>query len=132
MNNKLEKYKAELTFPDKDKSELKPKCIFENQELTLSSMGYFTPCCFLDDELYRNQPWVKSLFKEHLKLQNNEKVEDIFKSKEWTDFYNMLKNNPKDAPPVCYKFCSKGVITYKKTKKDEINQYNKIETIIRH
>ena len=112
MNNIKKRYLAnELTFPDKNKNELKPKCIFENQDLTLSSTGYFTPCCWVDDELYRKQPWVKILFKEHLKLQNNEKVEDIFKSKEWTDFYNMLRNNTKDAPAVCYKFCSKGVIT---------------------
>ena len=45
------------------------------------------------------------MFKEHLKLENNENVEDIFKSKEWTDFYNMLKNKPEQAPPVCKKFC---------------------------
>ena len=31
MNDKLKKYKDEITFLDKDKNELKPKCIFENQ-----------------------------------------------------------------------------------------------------
>lgn len=122
MNEKLNnyRYKYSLSFPDKNKNELKPKCIYNDQELTLSSMGYFTPCCWVDDELYRNQPWVKTLFREHLKLQNNEKVEDIFKSKEWTDFYNMLRNNTKDAPPVCYKFCSKGIKT-NEIKSDEDN-----------
>ena len=131
MNNKKSNYREELTFRDKNKNELKPKCIFKNQELTLSSMGYFTPCCWVDDELYRDQPWIKTLFKEHLKLQNNEKVEDIFKSKEWTNFYNMLRNNPKDAPPVCYKFCSKNVVT-NETKKFEKNKDNIISTIVRH
>lgn len=114
-----------------NKKTLLPKCIFRNQELTLSSMGYFTPCCWVDDELYRNQPWVKTLFKEHLKLQNNKKVEDIFKSKEWTDFYKMLMHNPENAPPVCYKFCSKNVIT-NKTKKTEFNKNNTVYTLIRH
>jgi hypothetical protein len=43
----------------------------------------------------------------------------------------MLRNNPKDAPPVCYKFCSKGVVTYKK-RKTEKNKDNLISTIVRH
>jgi len=73
----------------------------------------------------------KSLFKEHLKLQNNEKVENIFKSKEWTDFYNMLRNNPKEAPGVCYKFCSKNVITDTQIKKQQ-SKDNIISTRIKH
>ena len=82
-----------------------PKCIYHDQEVTLSCNGFFTPCCWVDDELYRDQDWIKTLFKEHLKLENNENVEDIFKSREWIDFYDMLKNKPEQAPPVCKNYC---------------------------
>tara|TARA_B100001113_G_scaffold19540_1_gene14481 strand:- start:232 stop:561 length:330 start_codon:yes stop_codon:yes gene_type:complete len=97
-----------------------PKCIYKNQEATLSCNGFFTPCCWVDDELYRDQEWIKTLFKEHLKLENNDRVADIFKSKEWTDFYNMLKNNPEQAPPVCKEYCGSELIT-KEIKEKEIN-----------
>jgi len=92
----------------KDKnSALKPRCIYnDDQEITLSSEGFFTPCCWLDDELYRVQPWVDTFFQPHLNIENNENIEDIFESKEWEDFWEMLINNPDNAPPVCYEYCA--------------------------
>ena len=83
-----------------------PRCIYEDQEITLSSEGYFTRCCWLDDELYRNQKWVGSFFNKHLNIENNNNIEDIFNSKEWKRFWKMLLKNPQDAPPVCYEYCA--------------------------
>jgi len=83
-----------------------PRCIFKDQDLTLNSQGYFTPCCWLDDELYRNQPWVDSFFSEHLNITNHDNIQDIFDSKEWVEFWDMLLNRPEDAPPVCYEYCA--------------------------
>lgn len=90
---------------DKTKT-LCPRCIFSDQEITLSSEGYFAPCCWLDDELYRNQPYVNDFFQPHLSLDNHENIQDIFDSKEWKDFWDMLLNHPEDAPPVCYEYCA--------------------------
>jgi len=81
-------------------NKLCPRCIYEDQEITLSSEGYFTPCCWIDDELYRNQPRVNDFFKEHLHIENNSNIQDIFDSKEWSEFWDILLNRPEDAPPV--------------------------------
>ena len=104
FENKLIKRGNDLK---KDKnSVLKPRCIYDDQQITLSSEGFFTPCCWLDDELYRVQPWVDTFFQSHLNIENNENIEDIFESKEWKDFWEMLINNPDNAPPVCYEYCA--------------------------
>ena len=87
-------------------NKLRPRCIYEQQQITLSSEGYFTPCCWLDDELYRNQPYVNNFYKEHLNIENNENVQNIFDSKEWKEFWNILLNKPENAPPVCYEYCA--------------------------
>ncbi len=90
----------------KKNNSLCPRCIFKEQDFVLSSEGYFTPCCWLDDELYRSQPYVNDFFKEHLNIENNENIQDIFDSKEWQDFWDILLNRPEDAPPVCYEYCA--------------------------
>lgn len=87
-------------------NELCPRCIFKDQDLTLNSQGYFTPCCWLDDELYRNQPMVNNFYKPHLHIDQNENIQDIFDSSEWVEFWDILLNRPEDAPPVCYEYCA--------------------------
>ena len=101
------------------KTKLRPKCIAEGQDITLSSQGYFTPCCWLDDELYWHQPWIEKFYSKHLNITNNEDIKDILCSKEWIDFYNMLRNNPDLAPPVCYEYCSDKIITNKIVTEDD-------------
>jgi hypothetical protein len=90
----------------KENANLCPRCIFKEQDLVLSSEGYFTPCCWLDDELYRSQPYVNDFFKPYLNIENNDNIQDIFDSKEWQDFWDILLNRPEDAPPVCYEYCA--------------------------
>lgn len=90
----------------KKNHKLCPRCIFKDQELVLSSEGYFAPCCWLDDELYRNQPYVNDFFQPHLNIENNDNIQDIFDSDEWKNFWDMLLNRPEDAPPVCYEYCA--------------------------
>jgi hypothetical protein len=100
--------KGEKIKADNNKN-LCPRCIFKEQDFTLSSEGYFTPCCWLDDELYKNQPWVDTLFRPHLNINNHNNIQDIFDSDEWKDFFNMLINDPNSAPPVCYEYCASEV-----------------------
>ena len=107
---------------------LRPKCIEEDQDITLSSRGFFTPCCWLDDELYWNQPWVDKFYEEHLNITENKDIKDIFLSREWLDFYTMLKNNPQDAPPVCYEYCGGAIETDKIT---NIENYDNMQIITR-
>jgi len=92
---------------------LSPKCIVDEQDITLSSRGFFTPCCWLDDELYWHQEWVHKFYREHLNITANNDIKDIFLSREWIDFYEMLRNNPQDAPPVCYEYCGGALETDK-------------------
>jgi|TARA_R110000744_G_scaffold376115_1_gene490166 hypothetical protein len=120
--------KGNIIKTDKD-VEFCPRCIFKDQDLTLSSEGYFTPCCWIDDELYRSQPHVNDFFKPHLNIENNDDIQDIFNSKEWTDFWGILLDTPQDAPPVCYEYCAN-----KQGDKEFLNYdaKNKIEVLRTH
>lgn len=101
---------------------LKPRCIYEEQEITLSSEGYFTPCCWTDDELYKQQPWISSFFSPHLHIDNNDTVEQIFNSKEWRRFFKMLLKNPNNAPPVCFEYCASAKGDHEILKRDETSK----------
>tara|TARA_A100001035_G_scaffold241246_1_gene207133 strand:- start:4180 stop:4503 length:324 start_codon:yes stop_codon:yes gene_type:complete len=82
-----------------------PRCIHTDQEITLSSLGFFTPCCWVDDELYKDHPAIIALWNEHLHLDNNEDIQDIFDSEEWKNLWDILINSPDNAPRVCKKYC---------------------------
>lgn len=84
---------------------LRPRCIYNDQSITLSSLGFFTPCCWVDDELYRDHPAINALWNEHLHIDNNENIQDIFDSEEWKNLWDILINSPDTAPHVCKKFC---------------------------
>lgn len=92
---------------------LNPKCIYTDQQICLSSTGYFTPCCWFDNPSNRTEIWIRNFFRKDLHIDNNENIEDIFSSKEWQSFWKMLKKNPENAPPTCKRMCSDSVITEK-------------------
>jgi hypothetical protein len=130
--HKAKEYKKKYKTSSKTSSKIYPKCIYSGQQICLSSSGYFTPCCWFDDELYRKQPWVNTIFREHLKIENNETLDDIFNSKEWTNLFNMLINNSQDAPAVCKKMCGSKLITEKKLNQKQLGDNNKMEVRIRN
>lgn len=111
---------------------LRPKCIYTEQEPCLSSEGFFTPCCWFDDEENKKEKGVDTFFFEHLNFQNFENVEDIFKSKEWVSFFTMLKENPEDAPGICKKMCGSSLITKQILDESKLSDGTKVATIIRH
>lgn len=80
---------------------LDPKCLNEDAQLGHSAEGYILPCCMSDHGA------IPQLWKEHLKIENVDSVDEILNSKEWISFFEMLRNNPNKSPSVCKRFCSK-------------------------
>ena len=64
------------------------------------------PCCWLDDS--KNDYDIEERFKlkaTHLAVENNDKLEDIYGSKEWEHFFDTLVNNPSCAMKQCQYKC---------------------------
>jgi len=100
---------------------IKPRCLtFQpksyHKPAAYTADGYMLPCCWLDDP--KNDHQLENEFHmkdEHLALKNNDKLEDIFGSKEWEHFFDSLINNPSCAPKQCqYKCGNLEKDTYKK------------------
>tara|TARA_B100000925_G_scaffold37833_1_gene24798 strand:+ start:41 stop:400 length:360 start_codon:yes stop_codon:yes gene_type:complete len=86
-----------------------PKCLKhiprENKGAAYTSDGYMLPCCWLDDPpVYR---YVKScgLKDPELAVENNTKLEDIFTSDQWENFFQILLHNPEKSSYMCKKKC---------------------------
>lgn len=86
---------------------LEPKClsITTPQGIGHSAEGYLIPCCWMDA-----YPRIRGIaqdifYQEKLKISNNDNINDIIQSKEWIDFYILLRQEPDKAPPVCYRKC---------------------------
>ena len=110
---------------------LNPRCINTDQQICLSARGFLTPCCWFDDNL-KNEPWLNNFFLDHLNIANNENVEDIFNSKEWTDFFHMIKYNPADAPPTCKRMCGGGIVIDKDLFREKKAGESSVTVRIRH
>jgi len=83
-----------------------PKCLKGETVLGHDTRGFIMPCSWCasiigDEEL-------KSLVKDHLKISNVDSVEQIINSKEWNEFFRVLKEQPEDAPQICKLLCKTG------------------------
>ena len=78
------------------------KCL-SFKELSYTATGYIMPCCWVDTPIALIEPQIARLRKEHLKLENNENIEDIINIKDWKEFFEELKTDP---AILCQKFCS--------------------------
>jgi hypothetical protein len=84
---------------------INPKCLYELQPAAYTSDGYMLPCCWMDDPpVYR---YIKEcgLKDEELLLSNNDRLDDIFTSDQWENFFNTLLNDPDNASYMCKKKC---------------------------
>lgn len=85
-----------------------PKCLKyskDNKGAAYTSDGFMLPCCWMDDPpVYR---YIKAcgLKDEELLLSNNERLEDIFTSDQWENFFQTLLNDPENASYMCKKKC---------------------------
>ena len=81
---------------------LYPKCV-AFKEVAYTAQGHLLPCCWLDGDLQNfKQEQILPLLQDKLKVENNEKIDDIVYSKEWNYFFEQLKTNPST---ICKKFC---------------------------
>lgn len=102
---------------------IKPKCLMFGDKMqkgaAYTSDGFMLPCCWMDDPpVYR---YIKEmgLKDEELAVANNEKLEDIFTSDQWENFFQIILNKPQNASYMCKKKC--GVdIDVAEVKKEEM------------
>ena len=83
---------------------INPKCLPPGKkEIAYTTTGHIVPCCWLDNPLGWEEPQIKRLYQDKLKVSNNKDIESIVDSKEWNDFFKELKTNPSET---CTRFCS--------------------------
>lgn len=106
---------------------IEPKCLAFNSRdkkgAAYTSDGFMLPCCWMDDPpVYR---YVKAcgLKDPELALVNNERLEDIFTSDQWENFFQTLLNNPEQASYMCKKKCGVGV------DKDKLKEEERFEVM---
>ena len=86
----------------------KPLCIAGEKVIGHSASGWLIPCCWLDPNgLNIIDKNISMLFKDELKIENVDSIEDIILSDEWINFMKILQSNDDDKIPlVCKKKCS--------------------------
>jgi MoaA/NifB/PqqE/SkfB family radical SAM enzyme len=84
-------------------TEFKPKCL-DNKDLGFSVTGHITPCCWTNTRW--NAKYLKDIFLEKNHIDNHASVSDIIQTPEWKKLFNVLINDPNNAPDVCKKMCT--------------------------
>jgi|TARA_B110000858_G_C17569158_1_gene366033 hypothetical protein len=89
------------------KKNFQPKCLADDdtamKQLGYSATGHILPCCWCDN----GDPGFEAMLTEELKIENNDNIEDIFKSKVWQTFAKKLDIG-KGLPHTCMRYCGKG------------------------
>ena len=86
-----------------------PKCFphgkERRQQVALTNKGELIPCCWLDQRDKLKHPTMVALLKVS-KVDDYEKIEDIFKTNEWQEFAkNLAEKNMDKIMPVCKDHC---------------------------
>jgi len=98
------------------KSGFTPKCIMSDRDVSFSSTGHITPCCWTN--ISYEEKHLEKLFSEKLHINNNNSVQEILDSKEWKDFFNKLRNDSIDTlPETCVEYCNHGLNHNKESKR---------------
>ena len=138
-NNPVDEYRPtnpELYIGDQDNpgiikrtipGKIYPKCL-AYKELTYAATGFILPCCWYDDALMKikikslpEDSQLKTLNQEHLKVENNNTIEDVVYSKEWKHFYSELETN---TPKLCKQRCSEPLNNLYREGRKKINTFN--------
>jgi len=88
---------------------IEPKCLAFNSRdpkgAAYTSDGFMLPCCWMDDPPVYRYVVEAGLKDPELALENNEKLEDIFTSDQWENFFQTLLNDPDNASYMCKRKC---------------------------
>ena len=88
---------------------IRPKCLAfgerDRKGAAYTSDGFMLPCCWMDDPPVLNHIIKAGLKDPELALANNEKLEDIFTSDQWENFFQKLYNAPDECSYMCKKKC---------------------------
>ncbi len=81
---------------------MNPMC-FNGFPLAMTNKDELIPCCYCDTTNNIEDPQFQPLLKVS-KVSDYEKIDDIFETKEWKEFYDLLT---KDIPPcvACLETC---------------------------
>lgn len=109
---------------------IEPKCLnFEpryNKGAAYTSDGFMLPCCWLDDPPVFNYISLMGLKDEELAVSNVDKLDEIFTSDQWENFFQILLNKPQQASYMCKKKCGVDLDM------DEVREEEKIEVKLLH
>ena len=93
---------------------INPKCL-SFKELSYSATGYILPCCWADNPLALVEPQIKRITQKHLKVSNNEKIEDIINI-EYSDDVGLILGAEPQIYPVhgaeCKEYLADKTIEY--------------------
>ena len=84
---------------------LQPRCMVGTRSPAYVNTGHISPCCWVDGISTQKEDGYKALFTNDMKLENLNRVEEVFSSEAWIDFFLMLKTDPQSAPNICWKHC---------------------------
>ena len=70
---------------------IRPKCLPPGKkEIAYTTTGHIVPCCWVDNPVGWEEPQIKRLYQDKLKVSNNKDIESIVDSDEWNNFFKKL------------------------------------------
>ena len=94
-----------------------PKCILTDRQPAFTATGFLVPCCWVDNQWGMKDKNIKKFYDPKQHIDKHETVMEIMHGEVFTDFWNMLKNKPENAPKICKKYCG-SELSDQVTKKD--------------
>jgi len=87
-----------------------PKCVVgDRTTLGHSALGFLLPCCWVDYKAFslshKLTPEHEALYNENLHLDNVKDTKEITDSKEWKEFWDIMFDDPENAPEPCKSKC---------------------------
>ncbi len=76
-----------------------------SQIIAYTADGFLLPCCWCDNDAARSDMEKFNMHDDHLKLSNNDTVDDILLSAEWENFTKVIAHDFENSPKCCQKRC---------------------------
>ena len=87
-----------------------PKCVVGDRvTMGHSALGFLLPCCWCDGKAFQSKKSLtkehEALYSEHLHLDKVKDIKEILNSKEWKSFWDIMFDDPNNAPRPCREKC---------------------------